>query len=152
MTAKDSIEVSAATVDEAVDQALSELGATQDDVLIEVLSTPRSGLLGLGSRACARARQPPPDRGRPQQGAIAAAGSAPPHQACRGRIHRATAWASARAFSRPAAGAIALATAGGATHRPITHAGAGTTTWANAGAATRPRGTGHRPRIGTGRG
>ena len=73
MTAKDSIEVSAATVDEAVDQALSELGATQDDVLIEVLSTPRSGLLGLGSRA-ARVRV----RRRPIEGAHSKAQSPPP--------------------------------------------------------------------------
>jgi len=81
MTAKDSIEVSAATVDEAVDQALSELGATQDDVLIEVLSTPRSGLLGLGSRAArvrvsrrpiegahSKAQSPPPAPPRPPRG------------------------------------------------------------------------------------
>ena len=73
MTAKDSIEVSAATVDEAVDQALSELGATQDDVLIEVLSTPRSGLLGLGSRA-ARVRV----SRRPIEGAHSKAQSPPP--------------------------------------------------------------------------
>ncbi|MFI5351381.1 MAG: RNA-binding cell elongation regulator Jag/EloR, partial [Candidatus Binatales bacterium] len=81
MTAKDSIEVSAATVDEAVDQALSELSATQDDVLIEVLSTPRSGLLGLGSRAArvrvsrrpiegahSKAQSPPPAPPRPPRG------------------------------------------------------------------------------------
>jgi len=46
----DSIEVTAATVDEAISQALERLGAREDDVAITVLSTPRSGLLGLGVR------------------------------------------------------------------------------------------------------
>ncbi len=91
MTAKDSIEVSATTVDEAVDQALSELGATQDDVLIEVLSTPRSGLLGLGSRAArvrvsrrpiegahSKAQSPPPAPPRRSRPAAEAASAGPP--------------------------------------------------------------------------
>ncbi|HXD90874.1 MAG TPA: RNA-binding cell elongation regulator Jag/EloR [Candidatus Binataceae bacterium] len=46
----DSIEVTAVTVDAAIQQALEQLGAQADDVAIEVLSTPRSGLLGLGAR------------------------------------------------------------------------------------------------------
>jgi spoIIIJ-associated protein len=46
----DSIEVAAASIDEAISQALERLQAEQDDVAIEVLSTPRSGLLGLGVR------------------------------------------------------------------------------------------------------
>jgi len=50
MTSNDSIEVTAATIDQAINQALAQLGADQDDVKIEVLSTPRAGLLGLGSR------------------------------------------------------------------------------------------------------
>src|SRR6266851_2065198 len=50
MTPSDSIEETAPTVDEAVRQALAKLGAQQDDVTIEVLSTPRSGVLGLGAR------------------------------------------------------------------------------------------------------
>jgi predicted RNA-binding protein Jag len=50
MTTKDSIEVTGATIDEAINQALAELGAVEDDVVIEVLSTPRSGVLGLGAR------------------------------------------------------------------------------------------------------
>src|SRR3984957_8145971 len=50
MTLSDSIEATAATVEQAISQALDQLGAHSDDVTIEVLSTPRSGLLGLGSR------------------------------------------------------------------------------------------------------
>ncbi len=45
-----SVEVTAPSLDEAVRQALESLGAQEDDVVIEILSTPRSGLLGLGSR------------------------------------------------------------------------------------------------------
>ena len=51
MTQDDSIEVEAATVDEAIREALDKLGADEDDVAIEILSTPRSGLLGLGARS-----------------------------------------------------------------------------------------------------
>ena len=50
MTPSDSIEATAATVDQAISQALDQLGAHSDDVTIEVLSTPRSGVLGLGAR------------------------------------------------------------------------------------------------------
>ncbi|MGA2411495.1 MAG: RNA-binding cell elongation regulator Jag/EloR [Candidatus Binataceae bacterium] len=50
MSPSDSIEASAATVEQAISQALDQLGAHQDDVTIEVLSTPRSGVLGLGVR------------------------------------------------------------------------------------------------------
>src|SRR5271170_5708385 len=50
MTPSDSIEATASTVDQAISQALDQLGAHQDDVTIEVLSTPRSGVLGLGVR------------------------------------------------------------------------------------------------------
>jgi spoIIIJ-associated protein len=46
----DSIEVTATSVDEAISQALERLGAQQDSVTIEVLSTPRSGVLGIGAR------------------------------------------------------------------------------------------------------
>ncbi len=84
MTAKDSIEVTAATVDEAVDQALAELGATHDDVVIEVLSAPRAGLLGLGSRA-ARVRV----SRRPSEGAHSEAQSPPTAPPGRGRAPRA---------------------------------------------------------------
>ncbi len=50
MSSSESIETTAATIDQAISQALAELGAEQDDVTIEVLSTPRSGVLGLGVR------------------------------------------------------------------------------------------------------
>ncbi|MGH8014271.1 MAG: RNA-binding cell elongation regulator Jag/EloR [Candidatus Binataceae bacterium] len=50
MSPSDSIEVTAPTVDEAIRQALEKLGAQQDDAAIEVLSTPRAGVLGLGAR------------------------------------------------------------------------------------------------------
>ncbi|MGO9267113.1 MAG: RNA-binding cell elongation regulator Jag/EloR [Candidatus Binataceae bacterium] len=46
----DSIEVTATSVDEAISQALERLGAQEDSVTIEVLSTPRSGVLGIGAR------------------------------------------------------------------------------------------------------
>ena len=46
----EAIEVTAPSVDEAIEQALAKLGASQDDVVIQVLSTPRSGVLGLGAR------------------------------------------------------------------------------------------------------
>ncbi|HLK87297.1 MAG TPA: RNA-binding cell elongation regulator Jag/EloR [Candidatus Binataceae bacterium] len=44
------VEVTATSVDEAIKQALDKLGASEDDVVIQVLSTPRSGVLGLGAR------------------------------------------------------------------------------------------------------
>ncbi len=50
MSPSDTIEITASTVDLAISQALAQLGAEQDDVAIEVLSTPRTGLLGLGAR------------------------------------------------------------------------------------------------------
>ncbi len=45
----DSIEVTAKTVDEAVEKALNQLGLTREDVEITVLSKGKSGILGLGS-------------------------------------------------------------------------------------------------------
>jgi len=50
MSTNDPIEVAAATVDEAIKQALEQLAAQEDDVVIEVLATPRAGVLGLGAR------------------------------------------------------------------------------------------------------
>ena len=46
----EAIEVTAPSVDEAIKQALDKLGASEDDVVIQVLSTPRAGVLGLGAR------------------------------------------------------------------------------------------------------
>jgi len=50
MSNNDSVEVSSATVEQAISEALRQLSAAEDDVVIEVLATPRSGLLGLGAR------------------------------------------------------------------------------------------------------
>src|ERR1700738_1103321 len=46
----EAIEVTAPGADEAIKEALEKLGASANDVIIQVLSTPRSGLRGLGAR------------------------------------------------------------------------------------------------------
>jgi spoIIIJ-associated protein len=46
----EAIEVSAPSVDDAIKEALEKLGAAEDDVIIQVLNTPRTGVLGLGAR------------------------------------------------------------------------------------------------------
>jgi spoIIIJ-associated protein len=76
MTANQSVEVEGATVEEAIRQALDQLGAGEDDVVIEVLSTPRAGLLGLGARR-ARVRVTRRDA-NPARSAVASPRSAPP--------------------------------------------------------------------------
>ena len=43
-----SVEASGKTVDEAIERALDELDATRDDIEFEVLSEPKSGILGVG--------------------------------------------------------------------------------------------------------
>jgi spoIIIJ-associated protein len=50
MSNVDSIELAAASVEEATREALEQLGAREDEVTIEVLATPRAGVLGLGAR------------------------------------------------------------------------------------------------------
>jgi spoIIIJ-associated protein len=50
MSTNEPIEIAATTVDEAIKQALEQLDAQEDDVVIEVLATPRAGVLGLGAR------------------------------------------------------------------------------------------------------
>jgi spoIIIJ-associated protein len=50
MTPNDYIEAEGASVEAAIREALTRLGAEEADVSIEVLTTPRSGLLGLGAR------------------------------------------------------------------------------------------------------
>jgi spoIIIJ-associated protein len=75
MSNVDSIELAAASVEEATREALDKLGARADEVAIEVLATPRAGVLGLGARQ-ARVRvtrKRPPDAG----GAGAQAQSSP---------------------------------------------------------------------------
>jgi spoIIIJ-associated protein len=73
MNPNDSIEITAPTIDQAINQALAQLGADQDDVEIEVLSTPRAGVLGLGARQ-ARVRV----TRRPPEGASTGVTSPPP--------------------------------------------------------------------------
>jgi spoIIIJ-associated protein len=43
------VETSGKTVDEAIERALDELDATREDIEFEVLSEPKSGILGVGS-------------------------------------------------------------------------------------------------------
>src|ERR1700730_2165559 len=43
-------EVEAASVEEATREALEQLDAREDEVTIEVIATPRAGVLGLGAR------------------------------------------------------------------------------------------------------
>jgi spoIIIJ-associated protein len=50
MSNNDSIELAAASVEEATREALEQLGAREDEVAIEVLATPRAGVLGMGAR------------------------------------------------------------------------------------------------------
>ena len=45
------IEKSGKTIDEAVESALSELGAKKDDVTIEVINEGKRGILGIGAEA-----------------------------------------------------------------------------------------------------
>ena len=46
---KDYLEISARTVEEATEQALQQMGATKDEVEVEVIKKGRSGILGLGA-------------------------------------------------------------------------------------------------------
>lgn len=46
---KESVEVSAKTVEEAIERGLSELGLTRDQVEVEILHPGRGGLLGIGA-------------------------------------------------------------------------------------------------------
>jgi len=50
MSKMDSIEITGISVEEAVKEALEQLGLREDEVAIEVLATPRAGVLGLGAR------------------------------------------------------------------------------------------------------
>jgi spoIIIJ-associated protein len=50
MSNMDATEVEAASVEEATRAALEQLGAREDEVSVEILATPRAGVLGLGAR------------------------------------------------------------------------------------------------------
>ncbi len=83
MSNTDSIETSAATIEDAVAHALAELGASKDEVEVEILTAPRSGLLGLGAReAHVRVTRRP-------RGAKASGVTAPPQQRREGGPRRA---------------------------------------------------------------
>lgn len=63
---KDGVEISAKTVDEAIDLGLSQLGLTRDQVEIEVVNPGRGGVLGIGAedarvRIVAVREEPPTD-------------------------------------------------------------------------------------------
>jgi spoIIIJ-associated protein len=73
MTPNDYIEAEGASVEAAIREALARLGAEEADVSIEILATPRSGLLGLGARP-ARVRV----RRRDAEGARSGVASPPP--------------------------------------------------------------------------
>jgi len=59
------IEITAPTVENAISEGLEKLGASEGEVVIEVLNLPRSGLLGLGARqAKVRIRRKPAEPAR----------------------------------------------------------------------------------------
>lgn len=79
----DWIEITAPTVDNAISEGLERLGASEGEVVIEVLNLPRSGLLGLGARqAKVRIRRKQAESAqseiRAPQLAGSSTGSAPP--------------------------------------------------------------------------
>ncbi|HTJ10007.1 MAG TPA: RNA-binding cell elongation regulator Jag/EloR [Candidatus Binataceae bacterium] len=92
----EAIEVTAPSVDEAIKQALDQLGASEDDVIIHVLSTPRSGVLGLGARQ-ARVRV----ERRAPQGARSGVMSPPPAPPPRPRAPAQSTAASAAGTGEP---------------------------------------------------
>ena len=79
---KESVEISAKTVEEAIERGLSELGLTRDQVEVEVVHPGRSGVLGIGAedarvRIVARAVASP-THGQPAQVAEEKETPAPP--------------------------------------------------------------------------
>jgi spoIIIJ-associated protein len=74
---KESVEISAKTVEEAIERGLSELGLTRDQVEVEVINPGRGGVLGFGAedaqvRITALLVEPPPDVESLQAEAVAA--------------------------------------------------------------------------------
>lgn len=96
--AYEAIEVSASTVDEAIKEALERLGAAEDDVIIQVLSTPRAGVLGLGARQ-ARVRV----ERRPPEAATSGVASPPPAPPAPRAVAPRRPAEHPRSFERPAA-------------------------------------------------
>jgi spoIIIJ-associated protein len=69
----DSIEIDADSIEEATREALAQLGAREDEVAIEVLATPRAGVLGLGARnARVRVTRKPASASSPRDSAAGA--------------------------------------------------------------------------------
>lgn len=62
------IEISAATVEEAIEKAEAQLGLPRDRFEVEVISEGRSGVLGVGSRQASIRVTPitPPEKARPE--------------------------------------------------------------------------------------
>ena len=58
MAEMDAVEASGKTIDEAIDQALNQLGLDLNQVEVEILSEGRSGILGIGGEQ-ARVRVQP---------------------------------------------------------------------------------------------
>ena len=84
------IEATAPTVEAAISQALEQLGVSEDKAIIEVLSTPRSGLLGIGARSAkvrVQRRQPEGASGeiRPRQPGASGGGEERPAGEARAR-------------------------------------------------------------------
>jgi len=84
------IEATAPTVEAAISRALEQLGVSEDKAIIEVLSTPRSGLLGIGARPAkvrVQRRQPEgaPSEARPRGQVASGGGEARPAGEARAR-------------------------------------------------------------------
>ncbi len=61
------IEKSAATVEEALEAALEELGISEQEAVVEIVQEPKGGLLGLGSKGAVVRVRPKRDDSEPSQ-------------------------------------------------------------------------------------
>lgn len=61
------IEKSAATVEEALEAALEELGISEQEAIVEIVQEPKGGLLGLGSKGAVVRVRPKRDDSEPSQ-------------------------------------------------------------------------------------
>lgn len=61
------IEKSAATVEEALEAALEELGISEQEAVVEIVQEPKGGLLGLGSKGAVVRVRPKHDDSEPSQ-------------------------------------------------------------------------------------
>ncbi len=82
MEPQETIEVAAPSVEEAIILGLTRLGATRDEVVIEVLDKGRRGLLGIGARkARVRLTRRPPEVSVSKTKAVSAVKPVPPADA-----------------------------------------------------------------------